>query len=84
MIIFNNFKWCPPCMNLLPEFRKSSKLDKSKTVLFGTIDCTINNKICEQFNVRSFPTTILFNNSNPNLYHGQHNAQDISEFIEVN
>lgn len=70
-------------MNLLPEFRKSSKLASSRTVLFGTIDCTINTQICEQYNVRSFPTTILYNNSIPSLYHGQHNALDISEFIEV-
>lgn len=70
-------------MNLLPEFRKSSKLAGSKSALFGTVDCTINTQLCESFNIRSFPTTILYNNSIPNLYHGQHNAQDISEFIEV-
>ncbi|CAF0707832.1 unnamed protein product, partial [Brachionus calyciflorus] len=74
--------WCPPCMNLLPEFRKSSQLEGSKSTLFGTIDCTINTQICEKFNIRSYPTTILYNNSIPNLYHGHHSAQDISDFIQ--
>lgn len=70
-------------MNLLPEFRKSSTLEGSKQVVFGTIDCAINNRLCELYNVRSYPTSILFNNSMPNNYNGQHSAQDISDFIQV-
>ncbi len=70
-------------MNMLPEFRKSSKLEGSQSFLFGTIDCSINQRLCEQHNVRSYPTTILFNNSNPFPYSGQHSAQDIGEFIQV-
>lgn len=70
-------------MNLLPEFRKASKLDGSKSFLFGTIDCSINQKLCENYNVRSYPTTILFNKSNQFPYSGQHTAQDITEFIQV-
>lgn len=76
-------KWCPPCMNLLPEFRKASKLENSKSFLFGTIDCTVNQRLCEHYNVRSYPTTILFNNTNQFQYTGHHSAQDISEFIQV-
>jgi len=74
--------WCPPCMNLLPEFRKASKLENSKSFLFGTIDCTVNQRLCEHYNVRSYPTTILFNNTNQFQYTGHHSAQDISEFIQ--
>lgn len=77
------FKWCPPCMNLLPEFRKASALEGSKQIMFGTVDCTINTRICEQFGVRSYPTTILFNHSVPHNFHGQHTAQEISDFVQV-
>ena len=71
-------------MNLLPEFRKSSTLEGSKSILYGTIDCTININICQQFNIRSYPTTVLFNNSIPHNYNGQHSAQDLTDFIQVN
>lgn len=70
-------------MNLLPEFRKASKLDGSRDVLFATVDCAANTRLCEQYGVRSYPTTILFNGTEPNNYYGIHRAQDISDFIEV-
>ena len=70
-------------MNLLPEFRKASKLDASKSFLFGTIDCTVNQRLCEHYNIKSYPSTILFNNTNKFQYTGQHSAQDISDFIQV-
>ena len=45
------FQWCPPCMRLLPEFRKASKLiDVGRVVNFGTVDCTIHGNLCN--NVR--------------------------------
>jgi DnaJ family protein C protein 10 len=68
-------------MNLLPEFRKASKHDASKSIIYGTVDCTTNQKLCEQYGVQSYPTTILFNNSMPHNYHGQHTADDIADFI---
>ena len=70
-------------MNLLPEFRKASKLAVAKSILFGTVDCTANQPVCDQYGVRSYPTTILFNNSVPNPYHGHHTANDMGDFIEV-
>ena len=75
--------WCPPCMNLLPEFRKASKLDGAKSISFGTVDCTMNARICEQFGIRSYPTTILYNGTSPHNFHGQHSANDINDFIQV-
>jgi DnaJ family protein C protein 10 len=69
-------------MNLLPEFRKSSKLDGTKNILFGTIDCTVNTETCERFQIRSYPTTILFNNSVPHNFMGQHTAEDMSDFVQ--
>lgn len=70
-------------MNLLPEFRKASRLEGSQKVLFATVDCAANTRLCEQYGVRSYPTTILFNGTEPNNYHGMHRAQDISDFIDV-
>ncbi|GAB1598037.1 dnaJ homolog subfamily C member 10-like [Argonauta hians] len=73
--------WCPPCMQLLPEFRKASK-SFGKTISFGSVDCTIHQGLCNQYNIRSYPTTIFYNKSIPHHYHGQHRAQDIIDFVE--
>ncbi|KAK0067173.1 dnaJ subfamily C member 10 [Biomphalaria pfeifferi] len=73
--------WCPPCMRLLPEFKKASRLDRSN-VNFGTVDCTVHNGLCNSYNIRSYPTTILYNQSIPHQYHGQHTVKNLLEFIE--
>lgn len=36
-----------------------------------------------QYNVRSYPTTILYNQSVPHHYHGHHNVHAMVEFIQV-
>lgn len=73
--------WCPPCMRLLPEFRKASKSYGQK-IFFGTVDCTIHSDLCRDYNIRSYPTTIFYNESVPHHYDGNHFAQDMVEFIE--
>lgn len=72
--------WCPPCMQLLPQFRKASK-KSGRLANFGTIDCTVHTSLCEQYNIRSYPTTILFNNTTPHQYHGHHSADELFDFV---
>lgn len=72
--------WCPPCLNLLPEFRKAS-INVGGSIIFGTVDCTVYGSICNQYNIRSYPTTVFFNMSKPHFYHGHHTADGLSEFV---
>lgn len=73
--------WCPPCMHLLPEIRKTSRIMRNK-IRFGTIDCTIHSGLCSKYNIRNYPTTILYNETNPNIYYGNHVYNEIIEFIQ--
>ncbi|XP_077304256.1 dnaJ homolog subfamily C member 10 [Lithobates pipiens] len=73
--------WCPPCKALLPELRKASKRVFSH-VRFGTLDCTIHEGLCNMHNIRAYPTTVIFNQSNIHEYGGHHSAEEILEFIE--
>ncbi|KAK3083050.1 hypothetical protein FSP39_012593 [Pinctada imbricata] len=73
--------WCPPCMRLLPEFRKAAK-DYGNIVNFGTVDCTMHTNLCRNYNIRSYPTTIFYNQSVPHQYHGHHSAHSMVEFIQ--
>ncbi|KAG8559427.1 hypothetical protein GDO81_017335 [Engystomops pustulosus] len=73
--------WCPPCRALLPELRKASKRVFGH-VRFGTLDCTIHEGLCNMHNIRAYPTTVVFNQSNTHEYEGHHSAEQILEFIE--
>lgn len=73
--------WCPPCMNLLPEWRKASKA-VGDVVNFGTVDCTIHTGVCSSYEIKSYPTTILFNQTEQHQFFGRHSAQDLVEFVE--
>ncbi|CAI9613809.1 unnamed protein product, partial [Staurois parvus] len=73
--------WCPPCRALLPELRKASKRVFSH-VRFGTLDCTIHEGCAIWHNIRAYPTTVIFNQSNIHEYGGHHSAEEILEFIE--
>lgn len=75
--------WCPPCMKLLPEWRKAGKQIGGTVAKFGTVDCTVHKNLCLQHNVQSYPTTIFFNQTEePHVYSGYHSAEDIINFAE--
>uniref|UniRef100_A0A8B9BLR2 DnaJ homolog subfamily C member 10 n=1 Tax=Anser brachyrhynchus TaxID=132585 RepID=A0A8B9BLR2_9AVES len=73
--------WCPPCRALLPELRKASKHLYGQ-LKFGTLDCTVHEGLCNMHNIRAYPTTVLFNQSDVHEYEGHHSAEQILEFIE--
>lgn len=51
-------QWCPPCMRLLPEFRKAAR-DYNGGVNFGTVDCTIHGDLCQVVSEKKNPTIIF-------------------------
>ncbi|KAL5006177.1 hypothetical protein ScPMuIL_017335 [Solemya velum] len=73
--------WCPPCMRLLPEFRKAAKNYGDK-INFGTVDCTIHSSLCNTYQIHSYPTTVFYNHTTPHQYNGKHNSKSIIEFIQ--
>lgn len=76
--------WCPPCMQLLPEFRKAARTQDRNLIKFATVDCTIHGDLCKKYGIRSYPTTMLYNKTVPQQYHGHHTSHYIAEFIEDN
>lgn len=76
--------WCPPCMQLLPEFRKAARTQDRDQIRFATVDCTVHGPLCNKYNIHSYPTTVLYNNTKPQIYSGHHTSHYIAEFIEDN
>uniref|UniRef100_A0A672KN65 DnaJ homolog subfamily C member 10 n=1 Tax=Sinocyclocheilus grahami TaxID=75366 RepID=A0A672KN65_SINGR len=73
--------WCPPCRALLPELRKAS-VQLFGQLKFGTLDCTVHERLCNMYNIHAYPTTVIFNKSSIHEYEGHHSADGILEFIE--
>ena len=73
--------WCPPCMSLLPEFRKASTFIGGQ-ITFGTVDCTIHGRVCQQHGVKAYPTTVFFNGTKAHKYSGGHRARELADFVE--
>ncbi|CAD5110865.1 unnamed protein product [Dimorphilus gyrociliatus] len=71
--------WCPPCMRLLPKLRQAASVVASDKVRVGTIDCTVHQQLCRDYNIRSYPTTILYNDSVP---HDFNEHDSVSEIVE--
>lgn len=53
LLLLYHAQWCPPCMRLLPEFRKAAKR-LGHTVNFGTVDCTIHTSLCSSVSLTIF------------------------------
>ncbi|CAF3957073.1 unnamed protein product [Rotaria magnacalcarata] len=56
--------FCPPCMHLLPEFRKASKRLTDKLLKgiahVAQVDCTVQSQLCQKQGVYSYPTIRLY------------------------
>uniref|UniRef100_A0A3B0MH15 Protein disulfide isomerase (Thioredoxin), putative n=1 Tax=Theileria annulata TaxID=5874 RepID=A0A3B0MH15_THEAN len=79
--------WCGHCKNLEPEWMSLPK--KSKGVKVGRVDCTVHQSLCSQFNVKGYPTILLFNKGEKSPktamnYEGQRTSADILAFAKKN
>lgn len=74
--------WCPPCRKLMPELRRASQHFTKDLVQFGTVDCTQHRELCSQLGIRTYPTTVLYNGTKKNYFHGVPNEGGIKEFVQ--
>lgn len=72
---------CPPCLNYLREVRKASLEFEKSVVRFGTIDCLVHFSLCNQYNIHSYPTSMLIKGGDTQKFVLQRNAANIVQFI---
>jgi DnaJ family protein C protein 10 len=58
--------WCMPCQQLAPEWRKLAKKVDKKIVKVGQVDCVIEQELCGEQGVTSYPNIRLY----PSEYRG--------------
>ncbi|XP_024893303.1 dnaJ homolog subfamily C member 10-like isoform X1 [Temnothorax curvispinosus] len=73
--------WCPPCIQFLSELRRASLEFDASVIRFGTIDCTVHNTLCHQYNIQYYPTAMLINGSNTHQFTLPKTAANVIQFI---
>ncbi|KAI1726857.1 thioredoxin domain-containing protein [Ditylenchus destructor] len=74
--------WCPPCLRLISELRQLPKQINGKNLRVATIDCVVHKGICQEVQVKSYPTSILYHDGAAYRSVGFHQSDQIIEFIE--
>jgi len=77
--------WCGHCKHLAPEYAKAADAlqeQGSKTAL-ANLDATVEKATAAKFNIRGYPTLILFKNGQEQeKYSGARTAEAIAAFMQ--
>lgn len=73
--------WCGHCKNLEPEWKRAANSLKGQ-VKFGAVDCTTQTDLAQQFEIKGFPTILVFgaDKALPTPYEGSRTAAAIESF----
>ena len=82
LLFYFTASWCGPCQKIKPMIQKlSDGLDETKVKVY-MVDIDEHDKLCEQCNVRSVPTFILFKNKEEVGQCGGANIESVAALIK--
>lgn len=74
--------WCGHCQKLAPVYELAAKTLAGEVDL-AKVDCTLNRPLCEKYEVKGFPTLILFRKDRSfELYEGEREADAIVTYLK--
>ncbi|KAG0170339.1 protein disulfide-isomerase precursor [Apophysomyces sp. BC1034] len=74
--------WCGHCKALAPEYEKAATELKPKNVKLAKVDCTENQDLCQDYEVRGYPTLKLFRKGDTTEYKGPRKADGIVSYMQ--
>lgn len=77
--------WCGPCRAFQPTFREVSEMEKYNGITFEQVDVDndeMADVYCEKYQIRSVPTTILFDENDTPIVKLMGN-QSKNDFIRI-
>lgn len=76
--------WCGHCKKLMPLWQKLHDDYKNDAVVtIGSVDCTVHRNLCEENEIKGFPTIKAFVNGNPvgKMHSGGRSEEILRDFI---
>ncbi|ORY98788.1 thioredoxin-like protein [Syncephalastrum racemosum] len=73
--------WCGHCKALAPEYEKAAGILEEKDIKLGKVDCTENQDLCQEYEVRGYPTLKIFRKGNTSEYKGARKADGIASYM---
>ncbi|CAF0938633.1 unnamed protein product [Rotaria sordida] len=76
--------WCGHCKVLMPTFQDLARqMINTDGLVFGTVDCTIQNSLCSQYAIRGYPTLVWFEDGvEKDRYMGARELNAMRNYIE--
>lgn len=76
--------WCGHCQHLAPTWSElASALEFDSTVSISKVDCTVDRPICQEFEVKGYPTLLWIENGKKiEKYSGSRSLEEFKSFIE--
>ncbi|TPX43173.1 hypothetical protein SeMB42_g04743 [Synchytrium endobioticum] len=78
----NATAWCGHCKALVPEYETAATELKASDIALGKVDCTVEARLCEDYEVRGYPTLKVFKRKQPIEYSGQRKADSMVSFMK--
>jgi len=78
--------WCGHCQKLVPVWDElAKKFESDSKVKIAKLDCTQAQSVCQENEVRGYPTLAYFRNGRKvEAYKGARNLQDLQDFVNTN
>jgi len=78
--------WCGHCQKLAPTWDElAKKFEKDETVKVAKLDCTQAQSVCQENDVKGYPTLAYFRNGRKvENYKGARNMDDLADFVNTN
>lgn len=75
--------WCGHCQKLVPTWDELAKtFEKDETVKIAKLDCTQAQSVCQDHEVRGYPTLAYFRNGQKvETYRGARNLAELKDFV---
>jgi len=67
---------------LAPEYEKAATELKTSGIPIAKVDCTVEEEVCQQQEVRGYPTLKVFRNGAPSEFKGQRKADSIISYMK--
>lgn len=74
--------WCGHCKALAPEYEDAATKLKAKDIPLVKVDCTVEQDLCQEFDVSGYPTVKVFRGANNHTpYSGQRKSDAIVSYM---